>query len=103
MIWLVGRAEGTQALATVPRFQGLPQPLCAVYARALLPRIRAAIISNRRKVMSVMQETAASVEASPLNIFDVEAVASSQSWNLHASFHRWFENVNTPEDFAKLH
>lgn len=36
-------------------------------------------------------------------IFGVEAVASSQSWNLHVSFHRWFENVNTPEDLVKLH
>ena len=49
--WMLLRAEITGALATVPRFNGQPQPLCAVYHRDLLGPITAALLAGNYKVM----------------------------------------------------
>ena len=38
--YLLGRLERGGVLAVVPRYRGETHPLCAAYARALLPRLR---------------------------------------------------------------
>lgn len=92
LLWLVQRAEITQALATVPRLQGLAQPLCAVYSRALLPHLQAALAEGDVKVIRAVERAGA------FDGFDVESVAAAESW---PSPHRWFDNLNTPADFQR--
>lgn len=90
--WLVRRAEITGALATVPRLQGLPQPLCAIYSRALLPHMRSALAEGDAKVMHAVERAGA------IDSFDVESIAAAESW---PSPHRWFANLNTAFDVER--
>lgn len=94
--WMMDRAGQTCALATVPRLQGMPQPLCAVYSRAMLSHIRTALAEGDAKVTRAVER--ASI-ATGLNIdsFNVESVAAAQGWP--RPLHRWFHNLNTPADF----
>ena len=99
--WMAARALETSALATIPRVQGRPQPLCAVYHKALLPHARAALAAGDAKVMRSLA-TAAAATGSRLDTFDIETVAaalgSSVQWPSVAPVHRWFQNLNTPAD-----
>ena len=99
--WIADRAALTNALATIPLLQGRPQPLCAVYSRALLPRVRTALAAGRAKVMHAVEAAAAALDA-PIDAFDVESVASAQSWPQRLPLHRWFQNINTPADLESL-
>lgn len=98
--WMVSRAAEISALATIPRLQGRPQPLCAVYHRALLPCAGALLAANKPKVMRAV-ENAASETRLGLDLFDVEVVAAilgpSAGWPSSPPA-RWFQNVNTPAD-----
>ena len=98
--WMIDRASITKALATIPRLQGRAQPLCAVYARALLPYARAAMAAGNAKVMKAV-DCATNATGRPIDSFDVESVAAAQSWDQPVPLHRWFENINTPSDFEK--
>jgi molybdopterin-guanine dinucleotide biosynthesis protein A len=98
--WMTGRAERTNALATIPRLQGRPQPLCAVYGRILLPHAQAALAADDAKVMHAVHR-AADATGLPVDSFDVETIAAAQSWEQPIPLHRWFENINTPADFEK--
>jgi molybdenum cofactor guanylyltransferase len=98
--WMIRRAELTSALATIPRFQGCLQPLCAVYSKVLLPHASAAIASGNAKVTRAI-ESAANATRMRIDSFDVESIAVAQSWQQPTPLHRWFENVNTPADFDK--
>ena len=94
---MIDRACLTDALATVPRFLGHEQPLCAIYDCALLPAISLAIDTGDYKVMRVIrQATAAS-----LDCFDVETTlaAGGDHSGWPAATHRMFLNCNTPKDF----
>ena len=48
--WMLRRAEITGALVTVPRANGRPQPLCAVYHRDLLAGVTASLAAGNYKV-----------------------------------------------------
>lgn len=98
--WLIERAENTNALATVPRLQGRPQPLCAVYSKALLPYAQSALAADDAKVMRAV-EHAAKLTGLRIDTFDVEPIAAAQAWEQPLPLHRWFENINTPADFEK--
>lgn len=98
--WIVGRAGCTDALATIPRFQGRPQPLCAVYDRAMIPHAKAALAAVDAKVMRAV-ERAASATGFRVDTFDVESVAAAQSWSRSIALHLWFHNLNTPADLEK--
>jgi len=98
--WIIDRAEITNAVATVPRLQGRPQPLCAIYSTALLPHLRAALAAGDAKVMHAV-ERAANATSLRIDSFDVESIAAAQSWGQPIPLHRWFENINTPADFEK--
>lgn len=102
--WMAARAEQTAALATIPYLQGWPQPLCAVYHRALLPYARAALAASDAKVMRAVQHAAAQARLN-IDAFDIETIASSLAaecgWREVPPVHRWFQNLNTPADLEK--
>jgi molybdenum cofactor guanylyltransferase len=104
LLWMLERAGITSAVMTVPRINGWPQPLCAVYHRDLLGPITASLGAGDFKVMPVMM-AAARGHSSPIDIFDVERVSSAHS-ELQALSplppYRWFHNCNTPEDMAGI-
>lgn len=95
--WMIDRVGVTNALATVPRLQGMPQPLCAVYSRAMLPGVRAALAEGDAKVIRAV-ERAARATALRIDSFDVESVAPVQGWLQPRPLHRWFDNLNTLDD-----
>jgi molybdenum cofactor guanylyltransferase len=101
--WMLERAQITGALATVPRINGRPQPLCAVYQQVLLGPIRAALLAGDYKVMPVIN--AACRQRQSIDVFDVEGVASAEPDIYSFSvlpLYRWFHNCNTPEDMASI-
>lgn len=91
--WMVERVSLSSAAATIPFALGRPQPLCAVYSRALLPGLRAALAAGDFKVMRAIEGSGFVVDG-----FNVEPVAAALGWE--DSISRWFANANTPEEFA---
>jgi molybdopterin-guanine dinucleotide biosynthesis protein A len=104
LLWMLQRAETTGAVMTVPRINGRPQPLCAVYHRDLVAHLTASLRAGDYKVMPVMI-AAARGYLSPIDIFDVELVSSANSALRALSPlppHRWFHNCNAPEDMVGI-
>lgn len=99
--WMAHRSALTHALVTLPLLQGRPQPLCAVYSRALLPYLQVALSAGSCKVMHALESAAAALHV-PVDLFHVESIASAQAWPQPIPLHLWFQNVNTPADFAGL-
>ncbi len=98
--WMLWRAETTGASMTVPRINGLPQPLCAIYHRNLLQPIRASLLAGNYKVTAVTSPASETID-----IFDVEIVASANPelrGLVPSPALRWFHNCNTPEDMAAI-
>ncbi len=93
---LFARAGHSGARATVPYAGGRPQPLCAVYCSSLADGIGNALRRGDRKVMRVVGELS---PGSSLDRFRVEILAPLHGWQ---AAHRWFWNVNTPEDLAAV-
>jgi molybdopterin-guanine dinucleotide biosynthesis protein A len=104
LVWMLLRAETTGALMTVPRINGLPQPLCAIYHRNLLGSLSESLLAGNYKAMSAM--TAATKDLSgSIDVFDVEAVTSANPELLafsHLPLYCWFHNCNTPEDMVEI-
>ncbi len=103
LIWMLRRAQITGAMVTVPRINGRPQPLCAVYHQELLGSITASLLAGNYKVMSVVCSAAPRTES--IDVFDVELVASADPEIFAFSplpAYRWFHNCNTPEDMAGI-
>jgi molybdopterin-guanine dinucleotide biosynthesis protein A len=103
LLWMLRRAEITGALVTLPRCNGRPHPLCAVYHQHLLSAVTASLLAGNYKVMPVV--VAAAAGSGSLDVFDVELVASTQPGLLALSplpLYRWFHNCNTPEDMAGI-
>ena len=103
--WMLLRAEITGALVTVPRINGQPQPLCAVYHRDLLRPITASLLAGNYKVMPVVSAAADQSQSQSLtvDVFDTERLASTDSELPGFSplpLYRWFHNCNLPEDMA---
>lgn len=98
--WMIDRVEQTNALATIPRLQARSQPLCAIYNKTLLTHVQAALAAGDAKVMRAVDHAAIATNL-PVDSFDVESIAASQSWQQTVPLHRWFHNLNTPEDFEK--
>jgi molybdopterin-guanine dinucleotide biosynthesis protein A len=102
LLWMLQRAETTGALVTVPRINGWPQALCAVYHRDLLGHISASLGAGDFKVMPVVTAAAGPLS---IDVFDVELVASANAQLLAFSplpLYRWFHNCNTPADMAAM-
>jgi len=102
--WLMERAESTQACATIPYYLARPQPLCAIYSKDLLPGLKAALAAGSYKVMDGIYSAAAQVHQL-IDTFEVETVSAALSpgvWPTEPPLHRWFQNINTPADYAML-
>jgi molybdenum cofactor guanylyltransferase len=103
LLWMLRRAQMTTAMVTVPRFNGCPQPLCAVYHRDLREPITRSLLAGNYKVMAVV--SSAGAKPQDIDIFDVELVASADyeiSAFSRLPVYRWFHNCNTPEDMEGL-
>jgi molybdopterin-guanine dinucleotide biosynthesis protein A len=100
LLWMADRAQETRPMATIPRCQGCPQPVCAIYSAAILPHIQAALAAGSTKVMHAVHG-AAGTTGLRIDSFDVEIIAAAQSWEQPVPLHVWFENINTPADFQK--
>jgi molybdopterin-guanine dinucleotide biosynthesis protein A len=105
--WMLLRAEITGALVTIPRINGQPQPLCAVYHRDLLAPITASLLTGDYKVMAVVSAAAGQSQSGSqmVDVFDTERLASSYPELLDVSplaLYRWFHNCNLPEDMAGI-
>lgn len=102
--WMLRRAEITGALVTVPRANGRPQPLSAVYHRDLLAGVTASLAAGNYKVMPVIMAAAQS-RAQAIDVFDVELLASTYP-EMHRfsslPLYHWFHNCNTLEDVTAI-
>ncbi|HVT98098.1 MAG TPA: molybdenum cofactor guanylyltransferase [Acidobacteriaceae bacterium] len=98
--WLMGRAERSRAVATIPRYGDRLQPLCAVYSRRLVEGLRESLRAGRRKVMDGIRTSALGVGES-IDVFDAECVAAAgcTEWLLEPPLAGWFRNVNTPAEY----
>jgi molybdopterin-guanine dinucleotide biosynthesis protein A len=102
--WMLTRAERSRAVATIPRYGGRVQPLCAVYSRRLLDGLRRSLAEGNFKVMIALREAAASL-GEAIDEFDVESVASAlvpTEWPWDPPLADWFRNANTPTDYESL-
>jgi molybdopterin-guanine dinucleotide biosynthesis protein A len=97
LAWMLRRAEATEAMATIPRLLGEPQPLCAVYRRGLLPGVMEALETGDYKVMVAVERAAA---GGRMDCFDAERVAATGAWSSAWATHSQFMNCNTPEDLT---
>lgn len=68
--------------AAMARAEGQVQPLCGVYAKAMLPVLQQELAEGRWKVAEAV------AAAGPVRMVDFADA-------------RWFRNVNTPEEFAE--
>jgi molybdenum cofactor guanylyltransferase len=104
LAWMLLRAETTGALMTIPRINGLPQPLSAIYHRNLLGSLTESLLAGNYKVMPALTAATRSRTGS-IDVFDVEVVTSANPEVLAFSplpLYRWFHNCNTPEDMAEI-
>ena len=99
-----------QTVACVlPELDGLPQPLCGIYHRALAPGLRAALEAGTLKVMAALREACGQVSADPeiqssstalrIEMWDAAAFAATMPSAANPS--EWFLNINTPEDWQQ--
>lgn len=97
LVWMLQRAATTDAVATIPRLLGEPQPLCAVYRRELLGDVRAALAAGDYKVMRAVERSGAGRRD---DCFDAERIAATGAWRSTVATHWQFMNCNTPEDLT---
>jgi molybdopterin-guanine dinucleotide biosynthesis protein A len=98
--WMMARAENAGAVATIPSYGGRPQPLCAIYHRAMADTLREALESRNYKVMTAVTAAAASL-TEPIDAFCMESVAAALPpgvWPADPPLRHWFRNLNTPAD-----
>ena len=84
---LHARREG--ALAVVPRFAGRLEPLHALWSRGCLPALEAALLEGEPSLLEIAEHVGA-------------RVVEESAWRMIDPDGRAFENVNTPEDAARL-
>lgn len=100
--WMLRRAATSEAMATIPRLLGEPQPLCAVYRREVLGAVRESLHRGEQKagdykVMHAVEHVAADDR---VDCFDTERVAATGAWCSTVATHWQFMNCNTPEDLT---
>jgi molybdopterin-guanine dinucleotide biosynthesis protein A len=86
--WLVEQARRIESWIVVPDAAGGPQPLCAIYRRAVAPVVEAALQAGEYKIGRLFDRV-------PTHIV-------SESKILAAGFSpEIFRNINTPEEYAQ--
>jgi molybdopterin-guanine dinucleotide biosynthesis protein A len=86
--FMIGLARGTDAVATLPRADGLLQPLCAVYRREFLQPAEQALQAGRNKIDTLFSTVSTRV------IENDELVRVGFSAAM-------FRNLNTPEEWKE--
>lgn len=89
LLWLVARARSVSELIVVPDAAGSPQPLCAVYRRAVLQTAEQALQRGDYKVGRLFSQVPT------LLIPEREIVANGFSPDI-------FQNINAPEEYESL-
>ncbi|HTU51482.1 MAG TPA: molybdenum cofactor guanylyltransferase [Acidobacteriaceae bacterium] len=91
----------------LPQLDGLPQPLCGLYHRALAPGLRASLEAGKFKVMTALREACdfivPSLQSASLG-FRIElwnAAVFAAALPSAPNPSEWFLNINTPEDWQK--
>lgn len=97
LAWMLARAERTEAIATVPRTAGEPQPLCAVYRREMLPVVTQALMDGNYKTMHAVERSSS---LGRIDVFNTETLLASGAWNSALPVNLQFMNCNTPRDRA---
>jgi molybdenum cofactor guanylyltransferase len=87
--WLLQRAGEGPELITVPDAAGGPQPLCAVYHRAVLEAVSQALQAGDYKIGRLFSQV-------PTRIVSEREMAES---GFPATI---FQNVNTPQDYDQI-
>ena len=87
--WLLQRAGEAPELITVPDAAGGPQPLCAVYRRAVLEAVNQALQTGDYKIGRLFSQV-------PTCIVSEREMAEN---GLPATI---FQNVNTPQDYDQI-
>ena len=88
LMYLVAEAEKAHTTVTVPFVEDKFQPLCAVYRREFLPLAESALRAGKNKIDSLFCHTT------------VRRIDESELKRL-AFDPRMFDNLNTPDDFAR--
>jgi molybdopterin-guanine dinucleotide biosynthesis protein A len=86
--YLIGRAVESNADAVIPQSAAGAEPLCAVYRKACLTPVLAAIARGVRKVTDAFVG------------LQIDSV-SKQEWKPFDESGQLFKNMNTPEDFEE--
>jgi molybdopterin-guanine dinucleotide biosynthesis protein A len=105
--WMLDRVALTEAVATMPVVAGLPQPLCAVYHRAMEPALREELTAGRLRTIEGVQSAASRAHSTEprIDTFHVESLAAAGNFRGIAAplpVQLWFENVNNPRDFLAI-
>ncbi len=95
----------------LPEVDGLPQPLCGLYHRVLVPGLRVALEAGTLKVMAALRVACDQVSADPeiqsasrghrIKMWDAAAFAVLLPSAPDPS--EWFLNINTPEDWQQAY
>ena len=103
------RSSLPSVACVLPYLDGLPQPLCGLYHRALAPGLRRALQTGKFKVMAALQEAtnkdAATPEIQPaspalrIELWDAASFAATMQPSPNPS--EWFLNINTPQDWQQ--
>lgn len=96
-------------LCVVPLVEGITQPLCGFYNRALAPGLRSALQEGKYKIMLALQEAILSLQkdlvmGNPmprLELLDVQKFAAAITARPDIQASEWFLNINTPVDWQK--
>jgi molybdopterin-guanine dinucleotide biosynthesis protein A len=104
-----GPAALPPLLCVLPCVDGLPQPLCGLYHRALAPGLRRSLEAGKFKVMVALHEAAETSTSGPqlrreiptaaIELWDAAGFAASLQRATNAD--EWFLNINTPEDWER--
>ena len=84
---LLARAEESGAPAVVPTDAGLPQPLCAAWAKGALPALRLAVSAGDLSLRRALEAAGAVV------------LSEEETARLDGFVPGAFRNVNTPEEY----
>jgi molybdopterin-guanine dinucleotide biosynthesis protein A len=103
-------ATSPETLACIlPEWDGLPQPLCGLYHRALAPGLRRALEAGKFKITTALQEACNPAVTGAEGRFDLlpyridfwNAAAFAASLPSTSNPSEWFLNINTPEDWQQ--
>jgi molybdenum cofactor guanylyltransferase len=104
-----GPASLPPLFCVLPYVDGLPQPLCGLYHRALARGLRRALEAGKFKVMAALQEAAdasalgphlhAKTPSAAIEFWDAAAFAASMQPASDPG--EWFLNINTPADWER--